>query len=106
MKKQTTNEHQLTRIRQPVFISVDSYCCRSKLVAGAGNFGPWAARSVWSAWSLLPLFNDLGRSTAGASSTHSKRFALPTGQNSRTQPAISAIVVRTNTNENRLPYSC
>ncbi len=33
------------------------------------------ARSVWSAWSLLPLSNGRGRYKAGASSTHSKRFA-------------------------------
>jgi HlyD family secretion protein len=33
------------------------------------------ARSVWSAWSLLPLSMDAEPPTAGASSTHSKRFA-------------------------------
>jgi sugar phosphate isomerase/epimerase/HEAT repeat protein len=33
------------------------------------------ARSVWSAWSLLPLSNGLARAKAGASSTRSKRFA-------------------------------
>src|SRR6266704_2588546 len=33
------------------------------------------ARSVWSAWSLLPLSNRATHRTAGASSTHSIRFA-------------------------------
>src|SRR5438874_13644000 len=33
------------------------------------------ARSVWSAWSLLPLSNRATHPTAGASSTHSIRFA-------------------------------
>src|SRR5437868_4459528 len=33
------------------------------------------ARSVWSAWSLHPLSDVWGGSKAGASSTHSKRFA-------------------------------
>ena len=33
------------------------------------------ARSVWSAWSLLPLSNRATHPTAGASSTHSIRLA-------------------------------
>src|ERR1035441_9147964 len=33
------------------------------------------ARSVWSAWSLLPLSDHLRLTTAPASWTHSKRFA-------------------------------
>src|SRR5437867_12987617 len=33
------------------------------------------SRSVWSAWSLLPLSNRATQPTAGASSTHSIRFA-------------------------------
>jgi hypothetical protein len=36
---------------------------------------PSATRSVWSAWSLLPLSNHLGLATVPASWTHSKRFA-------------------------------
>jgi hypothetical protein len=38
-----------------------------------GGAARW--RSLWSATSLLALSNDLGRTKAGASSTHSKRFA-------------------------------
>src|SRR6266478_5778091 len=37
------------------------------------------ARSVWSAWSLLPLSNHTTHPTAGASSTHSIRFAKHDG---------------------------
>src|SRR6266542_2536562 len=36
--------------------------------------GP-VSRSVWSAWSLLPLWPRSAQTTAGASSTHSIRFA-------------------------------
>src|SRR5947207_2786755 len=37
------------------------------------------ARSVWSAWSLLPLSNHITHPTARASSTHSIRFAKHEG---------------------------
>src|SRR5438093_10220602 len=44
-------------------------------VARAEQGGGRVSRSVWSAWSLLPLSNRATHRTAGASSTHSIRFA-------------------------------
>src|SRR5947208_517504 len=42
---------------------------------GRSTGGGRVSRSVWSAWSLLPLSNRATHPTAGASSTHSIRFA-------------------------------
>src|SRR5437773_9634703 len=47
---------------------------RPRLSPGRHNRNQ-TARSVWSAWSLLPLSNRATHPTAGASSTHSIRFA-------------------------------
>src|SRR5207245_959829 len=47
---------------------------RARLSSGRHNRNQ-TARSVWSAWSLLPLSNRATHPTAGASSTHSIRFA-------------------------------
>src|SRR6266704_2825923 len=47
---------------------------RARLSPGRHNRNQ-TARSVWSAWSLLPLSNRATHPTAGASSTHSIRFA-------------------------------
>src|SRR5438552_18628733 len=47
---------------------------RARLSSGRHNRNQ-TARSVWSAWSLLPLSNRATQPTAGASSTHSIRFA-------------------------------
>src|SRR5438552_18517074 len=47
---------------------------RARLSPGRHNRNQ-TARSVWSAWSLLPLSDVWRGSKAGASSTHSIRFA-------------------------------
>src|SRR5438093_156552 len=44
-------------------------------IAPAEHGGGRVSRSVWSAWSLLPLSDVWRGSKAGASSTHSIRFA-------------------------------
>ena len=44
-------------------------------IAQTDDTGGRASRSVWSAWSLLPLSDVWRGSKAGASSTHSIRFA-------------------------------
>src|SRR5438046_2851632 len=44
-------------------------------IAQTDDKGGRVSRSVWSAWSLLPLSDVWRGSTAGASSTHSVRFA-------------------------------
>src|SRR5438552_12887900 len=44
-------------------------------IAQTDDKGGRASRSVWSAWSLLPLSDVWRGSKAGASSTHSIRFA-------------------------------
>src|SRR6266581_1627822 len=44
-------------------------------IARAEQGGGRVSRSVWSAWSLLPLSDVWRGSKAGASSTHSIRFA-------------------------------
>src|SRR5439155_27268566 len=44
-------------------------------IAQTGEKGGRVSRSVWSAWSLLPLWDVWRGSKAGASSTHSIRFA-------------------------------
>src|SRR6266513_837207 len=44
-------------------------------IAQTDDKGARVSRSVWSAWSLLPLSDVWRGSKAGASSTHSIRFA-------------------------------
>src|SRR5438874_11320182 len=44
-------------------------------IAQTDDKGGRVSRSVWSAWSLLPLSDVWRGSKAGASSTHSIRFA-------------------------------
>ena len=54
-----------------------------------------AARSVWSAWSLLPLLNHLGLTTAPASWPHSKRIAWQViHKNPRSLRTTSTIAVQ------------
>ena len=50
-------------------------CGRRARLSSARPSRNQMARSVWSAWSLLPLSNRATHPTAGASSTHSIRFA-------------------------------
>src|ERR1035437_10495796 len=45
------------------------------VIINSARFQCPAARSVWSATSLLALWTGAARPKAGASSTHSKRFA-------------------------------
>src|SRR5439155_26550289 len=52
----------------------DNGGARARLATGRHNRNQ-TAPSVWSAWSVLPLSNRATQPTAGASSTHSIRFA-------------------------------
>src|SRR2546427_7794598 len=61
-------------IRNCCFLAQISRGTRDKL-HGRSKGGGRVSRSVWSAWSLLPLSDVWRGSTAGASSTHSIRFA-------------------------------
>src|SRR5204862_6452434 len=61
-------------IRNCCFLAQISRGTRDKL-HGRSKGGGRVSRSVWSAWSLLPLSDVWRGSKAGASSTHSIRFA-------------------------------
>src|SRR6266404_902549 len=61
-------------IRNCCFLAQISRGTRDKL-HGRSKVGGRVSRSVWSTWSLLPLSNRATHRTAGASSTHSIRFA-------------------------------
>src|SRR5438552_12629237 len=52
-----------------------SFSGDTEQIAQTDDKGGRVSRSVWSAWSLLPLSDVWRGSTAGASSTHSIRFA-------------------------------
>ena len=74
---------------------VGANVCLSSHGADKGTAETRIARSVWSAWSLLPLWCARDRSKAPADWTHSKRFAWQfTHKNPRSLRTTSTVAAK------------